>query len=106
MIWVVHPGFGSRIRILTFHPSRIQDPGFRIQGKKGTVSGSATLLKYSEMTYDGSVSDQLTRMPEMTEALSTKPEEKEQEEAAGSGTDSEGDDSDIPELEETAGETQ
>jgi hypothetical protein len=52
------------------------------------------------------VSDQLTRMPEMTEALSTKPEEKEQEEAAGSGTDSEGDDSDIPELEETAGETQ
>jgi len=42
-------------------------------------------------------------MPEMTEALSTKPEEKEQEEAAGSGTDSEGDDSDIPELEETAG---
>ena len=43
-------------------------------------------------------------MPEMTEALSTKPEEKEQEEAAGSGTDSEGDDSDIPELEETAGE--
>lgn len=41
-------------------------------------------------------------MPEMTEALSTKPEEKEQEEGQDSGTDSEGDDS-IPELEETAG---
>jgi hypothetical protein len=41
-------------------------------------------------------------MPEMTEALSTKPEEKEQEDQQDSGTDSEGDDS-IPELEETAG---
>jgi hypothetical protein len=38
----------------------------------------------------------------MTEALSTKPEEKEQEEGQDSGTDSDGDDS-IPELEETAG---
>jgi hypothetical protein len=27
MIWVVHPG--SRIRILTFYPSRIPDPGVK-----------------------------------------------------------------------------
>jgi hypothetical protein len=34
MIRVVHPG--SRIRMLTFYPSRIQDPGSR--GQKGTGS--------------------------------------------------------------------
>ena len=42
-------------------------------------------------------------MPEMTETLSTKPEEESNENE--SGTDSDGDDADsIPELEETAGE--
>jgi hypothetical protein len=35
MIWVVHPG--SRIRILTFYPSRIPEPGVK-KGKKGTGS--------------------------------------------------------------------
>jgi hypothetical protein len=34
MIRDVHPGSGSRIRILTFTPSRIPDPG----GQKGTGS--------------------------------------------------------------------
>jgi hypothetical protein len=29
MIRVVHPGFGSRILILTFYPSRIPDPGVK-----------------------------------------------------------------------------
>merc|ERR1712189_110236 len=41
-------------------------------------------------------------MPEMTETLTTKPEEEANEN--DSGTDSEGDDDSIPELEETAGE--
>ena len=41
-------------------------------------------------------------MPEMTEALTTKPEEETNENE--SGTDSDGDDDSIPELEETAGE--
>merc|ERR1712042_246016 len=41
-------------------------------------------------------------MPEMTETLTTKPEEESNEN--DSGTDSEGDDDSIPELEETAGE--
>jgi hypothetical protein len=38
MIRVVHPG--SRIRMLTFYPSRIPDPGV----KKAPDPGSATLL--------------------------------------------------------------
>merc|ERR1712228_1082758 len=41
-------------------------------------------------------------MPEMTETWATKPEEESNEN--DSGTDSEGDDDSIPELEETAGE--
>jgi len=41
-------------------------------------------------------------MPEMTEALTTKPEEEVAGQDADSGTDSDGEDS-IPELEETAG---
>jgi hypothetical protein len=40
MIRVVHPG--SRIRILTFYPSRIPDPG--VKRALGLGSGSATLL--------------------------------------------------------------
>merc|ERR1712168_1765611 len=40
-------------------------------------------------------------MPEMTETLTTKPEEESNEN--DSGTDSDGDDDSIPELEETAG---
>jgi hypothetical protein len=36
MIRVVHPGSGSRIRTLTFYPSRILDPGS--SGQKGTGS--------------------------------------------------------------------
>jgi hypothetical protein len=40
MIRVVHPG--SRIRMLTFYPSRIPDPGV----KKAPDPGSATLLWY------------------------------------------------------------
>ncbi len=39
MIWDVHPGSGSRIRILIFYPSRIPDPGV----KKALDPGSATL---------------------------------------------------------------
>merc|ERR1711874_633431 len=46
---------------------------------------------------------QLLNMPEMTETLTTKPEEEANEN--DSGTDSDGDDDSIPELEETAGET-
>ncbi len=42
MIRDVHPGSGSRIRILIFYPSRIPNPGSR--GQKGTGSGSATLF--------------------------------------------------------------
>merc|ERR1712128_234405 len=42
-------------------------------------------------------------MPEMTETLTTKPEEESNEN--DSGTDSDGDDDSIPELEGTAGET-
>merc|ERR1712179_208601 len=45
---------------------------------------------------------QLINMPEMTETLTTKPEEESNEN--DSGTDSDGDDDSIPELEETAGE--
>ena len=41
-------------------------------------------------------------MPEMTETLTTKPEEESNENE--SGTDSDGDDDSIPELEDTAGE--
>merc|ERR1712111_238028 len=44
----------------------------------------------------------INNMPEMTETLTTKPEEESNEN--DSGTDSEGDDDSIPELEETAGE--
>ncbi len=40
MIRVVHPG--SRIRRLTFYPSRIPDPGFKKASDPG--SGSATLV--------------------------------------------------------------
>jgi hypothetical protein len=40
MIRVVHPG--SRIRMLTFYPSRIPDPGVKKEPDPG--SGSATLL--------------------------------------------------------------
>ncbi len=43
MIRVVHPG--SRIRILTFYPSWIQDPGVKKAPDPG--SGSATLLSSS-----------------------------------------------------------
>jgi hypothetical protein len=39
MIWVVHPGSGSRIGIMIFYPSLIPDPGV----KKDNGSGSATL---------------------------------------------------------------
>merc|ERR1712153_195087 len=42
-------------------------------------------------------------MPEMTETLTTKPEEESNEN--DSGTDSDGDDDSIPELEETAADT-
>merc|ERR1711892_862076 len=42
-------------------------------------------------------------MPEMTETLTTKPEEESNEN--GAGTDSDGDDDSIPELEETAADT-
>merc|ERR1711937_655908 len=45
----------------------------------------------------------INNMPEMTETLTTKPEEESNEN--DSGTDSDGDDDSIPELEETAGET-
>jgi hypothetical protein len=38
MIRAVHPGSGSRIRILIFYPSRIPDPGI----KKPPDPGSAT----------------------------------------------------------------
>merc|ERR1712025_454429 len=47
-------------------------------------------------------STSLTTMPEMTETLTTKPEEESNENESGS--DSDGDDDSIPELEETAGE--
>ncbi len=43
MIWVVHPGSGYWIRILTFYPSRIPDPGIEKAPDPG--SGSATLSK-------------------------------------------------------------
>jgi hypothetical protein len=39
MIRVVHPRSGSRIRILTFNPSKIPDPGV----KTASDPGSATL---------------------------------------------------------------
>merc|ERR1712177_160819 len=45
----------------------------------------------------------INNMPEMTETLTTKPEEESNEN--DSGTDSDGDNDSIPELEETAGET-
>merc|ERR1712217_689677 len=45
---------------------------------------------------------QLINMPEMTETLTTKPEEESNEN--DSGTDSDGDDDSIPELEEAAGD--
>merc|ERR1712211_168806 len=48
------------------------------------------------------ISTSLTTMPEMTETLTTKPEEESNENESGS--DSDGDDDSIPELEETAGE--
>jgi hypothetical protein len=41
MIRDVHPGSGSRIRILTFYPSQIPDPGVKKAPDPG--SGSATL---------------------------------------------------------------
>jgi hypothetical protein len=41
MIWDVHPGSGSRIRILIFYPSRILDPGDN--KAPDPVSGSSTL---------------------------------------------------------------
>ncbi len=41
MIRVVHPGSGSRMRILTFYPSRIPDPGVKKAPDPG--SGSVTL---------------------------------------------------------------
>jgi hypothetical protein len=44
MIRVVHPG--SRIRMLTFYPSRIPDPGV----KKAPDLGSATLISASAST--------------------------------------------------------
>merc|ERR1712168_99888 len=44
----------------------------------------------------------INNMPEMTETLTTKPEEESNEN--DSGTDSDGDDDSIPELEETAGD--
>jgi len=44
-------------------------------------------------------------MPELTEVTSTRPEEEAQD-GNESGTDSDGDDDSIPELEETAGQTQ
>jgi hypothetical protein len=40
MIRVVHPG--SRIRMLTFYPSRIPDPG--VEKTPDSASGSATLI--------------------------------------------------------------
>merc|ERR1712168_1020300 len=43
-----------------------------------------------------------SNMPEMTETLTTKPEEESNEN--DSGTDSDGDDDSIPELEETSGD--
>merc|ERR1739838_398847 len=50
----------------------------------------------------GYISTTPTTMPEMTETLTTKPEEESNENESGS--DSDGDDDSIPELEETAGE--
>jgi hypothetical protein len=47
MIRVVHPG--SRIRMLTFYPSRILDPGSR--GQKGTSSW-ILILKTAFMLFD------------------------------------------------------
>jgi hypothetical protein len=44
MIRVIHPSSGSRISILTFYPSRIQDPGV----KKAPDPGSATLERTVE----------------------------------------------------------
>jgi hypothetical protein len=41
MIRVVHPGSGSRIRIMTFHPSRIPDPGV----KRAPDPGSRTRIR-------------------------------------------------------------
>jgi hypothetical protein len=41
MIRVVHPG--SRIRMLTFYPSRIPDPGVKKAPDPGFGSGYATL---------------------------------------------------------------
>jgi hypothetical protein len=43
MILVVHSGSGSRIRVLTFYPSRIQDP--RVKKAPDPGSGSATLVQ-------------------------------------------------------------
>jgi hypothetical protein len=40
------PGWSSRIRILTFYPFRIPDPGVKKAPDPG--SGSATLLKIAE----------------------------------------------------------
>jgi hypothetical protein len=48
MIRVVHPG--SRIRMLTFYPSRIPDPGVKKAPDPG--SGSATLLKNTNYAID------------------------------------------------------
>jgi hypothetical protein len=41
VFWVVHPGCGFWIRILTFYPSRISYPGVKKAPDPG--SGSATL---------------------------------------------------------------
>ncbi len=45
MIRVIHPGSGSRIRILIFYPSRMPDPGV----KKAPDPGSATLVPGAEV---------------------------------------------------------
>jgi hypothetical protein len=50
MIRVVQPGSGSRIRIMTFYPSRITDPGVKKAPDLGSatlVSGEFLTLKYS-----------------------------------------------------------
>ncbi len=53
------PGCSSRIRIMTFYPSRIPDPGSR--GQKGTGSGSAKLVFTRASRWQGGNPDGKTR---------------------------------------------
>jgi hypothetical protein len=56
MIWVVHPGSGSRILILIFYPSQIPDSGvkrhrIRIRNTGLEVPFFSTMLEKSPISY-------------------------------------------------------